>query len=596
MRDPYLTAPSLLAGDVQENVRSVDKQMVLAQQKLAVSEVVTRPEARDEDGLPLTEIREELDDEGNIICICPNHSSLSLWLTFVIASSSTRTGDTGPQVVEALRKAGVKELSETLASQPSTSNSPKDRVTEIQDNSPAWAIDVPQTDTEEWQTTKNEVNRLPEHAAKITLNKDDVRPLGRKKSVSFAEGTKTEDSTISRKRLPHPLFAKPKPAPAASKTETIAEVKAKTPEGQLSSLLHAESNILASRGVSSSDPDFGTSVIPDKESPEDAAMRWQMLQYNMQEVRSVVAEIELDEQGEGSTPPYSSDEDEDDYDSSVEEEEDEHGRATNVLLGDEYIKEMQALENRLDASLIRNVGPEATNETSLSHSADGKLPESQSRNASVASSSVPTKGVRFADKVDIQEAPILNDSTNSSNTTTASTGTTETVAPAPGTDKKKVSRFKSERATSTFAASRPPEADTIAAANAPILSRVIEHTPSSTLSSTGPHLPPAIPSLRPPRPPPNGPSDRTLAENIIERPYTTIANPDTTPQEPDEFDPALLHQEATTEYHRQRNRMIYRQGGFLPKEEDEDEVLLDAEGKEQGRKVSRFMAARLGRK
>ncbi len=74
---PYLTIPSLLAGDVQENVRSVDKQMVLAEQKLAISEVTTRPEARDEDGLPLTEIREELDDEGNIICICPNHNLLS---------------------------------------------------------------------------------------------------------------------------------------------------------------------------------------------------------------------------------------------------------------------------------------------------------------------------------------------------------------------------------------------------------------------------------------------------------------------------------------------------------------------------------------
>jgi len=484
----------------------------------------------------------------------------------------------------------VKDLPKTLPSQPSTSYPPKARVKEIQENSPAWGIEVPQTDTEERQTTKNEVNRPPEQAAKNTLDKDDVRPLGRKKSVSFAEGTKTEDSTISRKRLPHPLFAKPKPAPTASKTETIAEVKAKTPEGQLSSLLHAESNILASRGVSSSDPDFGTPVIPDKESPEDAAMRRQMLQYNMQEVRSVVAEIELDEQGEGSTPPYSSDEDEDDYDSSVEEEEDEHGRATNVLLSDEYIKEMQALENRLDASLIRNVGPEATNETSLSHSADGKLP------ASVASSPVPTKGVRFAEKLEIQEVPILKNSTNGSHTTTASTGTTETMAPAPASSKKKVSRFKNERAVGIFAASGPPEADTTAAPNAGISSRVIEHTPSSTFSSTGPYLPPALPSSRPPQPTPTGPSDRTLAENIIERPYTTTANSDTTPQEPDEFDPALLHEEATTEYHRQRNRMIYRQGGFLPKEEDEDEVLLDADGEEQGRKVSRFMAARLGRK
>lgn len=593
---PYLTTPSLLTGDVQENVKSVEKQLVLAEQQLELSEVRTRAEARDEDGLPVTEIREELDDEGNIICICLNHRPLSHWLTFVTACSSTRTGDTGPQVVEALRKAGVNDLSETLESLSSSSNSPKTRVKENQDESPAREMDVPQTDTEERQTTKNEVNRPPEQAAEMTFDKDKVRSLGRKKSVSFAEGTKTEDSTISRKRLPHPLFVKAKPAPYASKTETIAEVKAKTPEGQLSSLLHAESNILASRGVSSSDPDFGTPIIPDKESAEDAAMRRQMLQYNMQEVRSVVAEIELDEQGEGSTPPYSSDEDEDDYDSSVDEDEDAHGRATNVLLSDEYIKEMQALGNRLNVSMIRNVGPEATTATSYSDSSDRKLTESRSDNDSVASSPVPTKGVRFAEKVDIQEAPILKDSTNSSDATIASAGTAETTASAPASGKKKVSRFKSERASGSFAASRPPEADTTAAEDSRISSRVIEHTPASTLSSTGPFLPPAIPSSRPSRPIPTGPSDRTLAENIIERPYTTTANPERIPREPDGFDPALLHQEATTEYHRQRNRMIYRQGGFLPKEEDEDEVLLDAEGEEQGRKVSRFMAARLGRK
>jgi len=82
MEYPYLTGPSLLVGDVQENVRSVDKQLVLAEQKLATSEVITQPEARDEDGLPLTEIWEELDDEGNIICMCPNQSLLSQWLTF----------------------------------------------------------------------------------------------------------------------------------------------------------------------------------------------------------------------------------------------------------------------------------------------------------------------------------------------------------------------------------------------------------------------------------------------------------------------------------------------------------------------------------
>ena len=108
--------------------------------------------------------------------------------------------------------------------------------------------------------------------------------------------------------------------------------------------------------------------------------------------------------------------------------------------------------------------------------------------------------------------------------------------------------------------------------------------------------PPCSPSRPPSRP--TGPPDRPLADKIIERPFNATSDPDASPKEPDELDPALLEQEARTEYHRLRNRMIYRQGGFLPKEDEdeEDKIPLDTGGEEQGGKVSRFMAARLARK
>ncbi len=92
--------------------------------------------------------------------------------------------------------------------------------------------------------------------------------------------------------------------------------------------------------------------------------------------------------------------------------------------------------------------------------------------------------------------------------------------------------------------------------------------------------------------------DRPPAENIIDRPDIVPANPDTLLREPDNLYLALLEQEATIEYYLQRNRMIYRQGGSLHKDEEDKEKIipLDAEGEEQGKKASRFMAARLGRK
>ena len=58
-----------MLGDVQENVKLASRQLDLAEQKLAASEIVSRPDVRDVEGLPLTEIREELDEEGNVICV-----------------------------------------------------------------------------------------------------------------------------------------------------------------------------------------------------------------------------------------------------------------------------------------------------------------------------------------------------------------------------------------------------------------------------------------------------------------------------------------------------------------------------------------------
>ena len=58
-----------LLGDVQGNVKLASKQLDFAEHKLAASEIVSRPDVRDEEGLPLTEIREKLDEEGNVICV-----------------------------------------------------------------------------------------------------------------------------------------------------------------------------------------------------------------------------------------------------------------------------------------------------------------------------------------------------------------------------------------------------------------------------------------------------------------------------------------------------------------------------------------------
>ena len=55
---------------MHENVKTAEKRLSLAEEKLAAVNVVIQPDVRNEEGLPVTEIREELDEEGNVLCMC----------------------------------------------------------------------------------------------------------------------------------------------------------------------------------------------------------------------------------------------------------------------------------------------------------------------------------------------------------------------------------------------------------------------------------------------------------------------------------------------------------------------------------------------
>lgn len=433
---------------------------------------------------------------------------------------------------------------------------------------------------------KSDNTASQDDSGKVDGINGNAKSLSRKKSVSFAEGTKTEDSNISRKRQPHPLFAKARSPPAIATAETLYDIQQKTPSDQMTALLNAEANIIRDDPTVNEDAGIASPVIPDDESPEDAALRRQMIQYNMEEVGAVVAEIDLDD--DMSTPPYSEDEDEDD--TSVEEE-DEHGRSTNITLSDEYVKQMKALETRLNASMIENVGPTVTSELSAKEKTIGTIlnPEANTTKSRRGS---PTKAVRFAADLDIQEVPTQDDVVEaSSNPASTERSTSDDPAPA----KKKVSRFKSARSGNV----QPPNEDELPQQPAvPIRKDIVERTvPNGSVAHQAHQSKPSaepLPRFQS-RDVPTGPPDRPHANTIIERPFPSHS--DDPPPEPDEFDPGLLQKQVTTEYHRQRNRMIHRQGGFLAKDEDEEaEVPVDEFGNEDGRKVSRFMAARLGKK
>jgi len=250
-------------------------------------------------------------------------------------------------------------------------------------------------------------------------------------------------------------------------------------------------------------------AIPINESREDAALRRQMLRYNMGEVGAVVAELDLDLDEDYSDEEY---EEEPDDNSSVEENEDQYGRTKRRVLNDDYLAEMEALQKKL-----QNIGPVpgiAIPSTSNGAGKDQKLLNGKLANeTSGGSKSAEKKGVRFANELNVQEAPLPI-----------------TTHGSPSTNEPKV----------------PPK--------------------------TG---------------------ARPVLASVIERPYTASTAPGLAP-EPDEYDPGLVQKEVSNEYHKMRNRMIQRQGGFMAQEKEQAEVpLTEAEG--GPKKISRFKAARLGR-
>jgi unconventional prefoldin RPB5 interactor 1 len=495
---------------VEQNVKTVHKQIEAAEDKLAAATVISTPDVRNEEGLPLTEIVEELDEEGNII-----------------SSHTSTPGSAKPQLLEVLQKAGVKNI-------------------------PDQALELKNTPVPFEKTVK--------------ASQED--PKSTMKGVKFSDDTKS--------------------GPEAEKSKTAKRIEKIMSIARQQDIRPTESP-----------------VIPTDESPEDAALRREMLQYGMSEVGAVVAELELEDSSD------CTDEDYDQDGTSSTDEEDEFGRSTGSIVDTELRQRMIELEERLGVRMMENIGNKASDydivkegigriaisgqdESSMTDGSSNTPAKPQKKSQGEQSADLQTstkKSVRFSDDLDIAPGPqppvrVANKRT----TTTAPIGdiverTAPTPTPSPATPNK-TSRFKSARAA-TPNAINVPLAMSSTSSTGPTLPLNPVSQSERKLFSTPIQFSPAEERVRLV---PTGPAGKiTLAPTIVERdvPLNTSA------AGPDEMDPQLLHQEVATEYHRMRNRMIQRQGGFLKEEEGEIVPFTEEEG--GPKKMSRFKAARLAR-
>ncbi|KAI0006285.1 Prefoldin subunit-domain-containing protein [Xylariaceae sp. FL0662B] len=151
---------------VSKNIGTLSKQLEAAENKLAAVTVVSNPDATDEDGLPITEILEELDDDDNVV------------------SYSLRTpGGNQPQLLEALEKAGI--IDTPLGSPvPSPQASGHDR-----DRSPS-------EDTQPIPPKDTKSQLLPPPKERPAEDPPETKPVVKKKSVAFSEDTKSGGNEV----------------------------------------------------------------------------------------------------------------------------------------------------------------------------------------------------------------------------------------------------------------------------------------------------------------------------------------------------------------------------------------------------------------
>ncbi|RYP91857.1 hypothetical protein DL770_002034 [Monosporascus sp. CRB-9-2] len=510
-------------GYVAKNIQTLEKQLETARNKLAAASVVSNPDAAtDDDGLPITEIVEELDDDDNVV------------------SYSLRTpgGKDQAKLLETLERMGIKE-----------EDIPEGDLTSSSD-----AVSKPDTPASKDAQKEKPPSPPPQPAPSKEAQKPQMeepkksRTVAKKKSVTFAEDTKPgdvkEDPSETSKRL--------------------AEILRKAREEQ---------------GIIE-DP-----VMPADESPEDAALREDMIRYNKEtmefEMAPIVAELNLEEGSDIDTDEYS-----DFYDDDDDDDEDQWGKSTKPVVDDDWKRHMLELKERLSKHKfgVEKAGDEDDSSSDTGEGigritirreepASSEQPASEPKAHGVAPPSDAKKGVRFARTLDIVGEPAVKSAPAAAEAQTKpinkpvveplSDVMERTGGAVQPTQKstKKPSRFRMERKNGTSS---------------------VGSTPTFHGMPIAPERPTDEGNFAP-----SGPEGRTLAASVLEH------EPSMEAREPDEFDASLLQQQVAEEYHKMRNKFVYQQGGFLKEDERPVRPLDEEEG--GPRRVSRFKAARLAR-
>jgi unconventional prefoldin RPB5 interactor 1 len=554
---------------VSRNTRSIEKQLSDAQRKRNALLLAQEPDYRDDAALPLTDIVEELDDEGNIV-----------------STKLETPASTAPQLLEVLKKAGVKDLVE----QDGIVTAAKRQRNGLKEGQ----LEPPgEEDSTTVRSSKAETAILEHpatHQIDLEIQVGKASMLDNHHNGQSECKNAEEESRSSYK------------TPAADRLESKENQNAHASTGSVSAGAR-----MTDRGTREGDEDQTIAIDNPDDTPEEAALRREMVEYGLGEVGVIVAELEL----EGDASIVSDDEEqavlsfdsdfEDDLDLE-DESEDEHGMVKHPVMSRKYLEKMKELEEKHGIKGMQNLGPdttklpkeiqsdlerpsaaEAARKAALARVAKSEAALKPATRQREKDPRKPGKKVAFADDLNI--AP--------------ETGSQQTLTDAQKCRPAGLSLVEPVRDSIVERQASGEPADTRQSTDPATTKRPSKFKAAREATPQTPLLPPSPTSLLPPQPSkdqpqPLAPPHKIHAASIIERDITTKPKP----PDPDDVDEAIHRQEVAGEYYKLRNRMIQRQGGFVGEGEADnygEEItplpVIDEDGKE--RKISRFKAARL---
>ncbi|KAH7374934.1 Prefoldin subunit-domain-containing protein [Plectosphaerella cucumerina] len=559
---------------VTKNLETLEAQLNASEEKLAALDDFDQ-HVRDEEGLPLTEIIEELDEEGN-----------------VLSSRLSKPGDSTSHVREILEQAGVRnippgvpessgDVSSELKPQSQNAKVTEASAVEIEKVSPP--TELPVATATASMSTRVQPSTSPSQAVKTLTEEKDDKP--RYQTISLSDlAAEDDDGPEEAPAVP----ARKKGVAFTDDTKPGEEVRKSRTARRVEEIMKTarEQERIAHQA----------SVAPEGESEEEAFLRREMLKYGMDEVGAVVAELTLEEGTEDEDEGF----DEYEYSEDDDDDDDDHGRYTGRMVDDDYRQRMLELEKKLGVKsrFTEQVGkddsdsdaekePEGLGRIVIRRDdgqsqagGSGSSTPSAPLTSSLKTSQTDAKGkksVKFASELDIapekeQATPVPTPAASRDpkdrSHDPVSTTIVERTGPAKRQDTprkpKRVSRFKQHQEGGGKAAD---EEDGFNVPKGPL------DMPVRFLDHDRPIAP-------------SGPKDRTIVESLVER---TSKNDEQALADADE---EFIDQGVADEYYRRRNDFIHRHGGFLREDESPIQPLDEADG---GRRISKFKAARLSK-